>query len=94
MVLASLPRVSEALERDIRQASISVTCEFRYGAGDVLQVTMNPRERIPLTPVQIKLTVQDGQLSLFQGAPIEPEPEPVPNEGAIEPGDGDAPQEE
>lgn len=69
MFLESLPRLSEAMQNENASASFTATIQTSYNKGGELIAVVKPRERIPLAPEEIKLTVDDdGQLGLFEGA--------------------------
>ena len=75
MVVASLPRIGQAMIGSGGQASFSVTAQFRTLKDETMVCELKPRERIPLEKIQIKIAMEDGQLSLFEGPPAEPEDE-------------------
>lgn len=74
-VLASTPRVEEALSHDGGQASISCTVEFRHKpakmrkgeevAPEGFQAKVTFRERIPFEPRVHDLALDGGQLRLL-----------------------------
>jgi len=76
----SLPRIAEALDAGQAEASFSVTVQFKIikRKGEIVgyKAEFKPRERVPLEPKEYKLSLANGQLSLFQGEPAEPDEGP------------------
>lgn len=64
-MLNALPRIDNAL--DAGAASFSTTVQFpkRAKDDDSLTVLVKPRERVPVEPIEIKVS---RQLGLFDGA--------------------------
>ena len=67
-LLSSLPRIAEAMNSDAGSASFTVTAQFRTKKDETMVVDLKPRERVPLEPVELKVQLKNGQLSLFEGA--------------------------
>jgi hypothetical protein len=72
------PRLSEivaAVEGQERQASFSVTAEFKpigkakNPEGDLYKIMLKPRLRTPDEAIEINLQMVDGQLSLYERDP-------------------------
>ncbi len=61
-----LNEISRAVARNTGQVSFSATCVFSRSKDDVLQCKIEPRKRIPILPVVLKLDTVNGQLSLFE----------------------------
>jgi len=90
------PRLAEiiaAVEGEQRQASFSITMEFKPEGkannpdGDRYKVVLKPRLRTPDPAIEIDLKVVDGQLSLYEA----PDPLPIIEDEPDGAGD-DAPQ--
>lgn len=84
MIEKRLPSVSLALQDEpgSRPASISFTCSFTKLKNDEVEVKINPRERIPLKGVKMRLTMSDdGQLDLLDGTG---HPEEMPEQPAMD----------
>jgi len=71
-----LPEIIAAVEGEQRQASFSITMEFKPEGkadnpdGDRFKVILKPRLRTPDTAIKIDLQMVEGQLSLYE-PPVE-----------------------
>jgi len=75
MIEESLPRIAEAVSDAEATASFTVTAQFATNREGDLVVVLKPRERIPLDPIEHKLSLNGDQLALFEGAPRGAPPE-------------------
>ena len=71
ILLAQLPRVAEACERGVARSTVPMKFIFRVLRSGELVVELHPRKEIPLDPIVHKISVRQGQLSLFEGADAE-----------------------
>lgn len=65
MLLNSLPGIADAMRRGRGSASLTVTAQFKENKEQQIRVTLKPRERVPLEPVELVLKIADRQLALF-----------------------------
>ena len=76
-ISGSLPRIAEALQSGQAEASFTATVQFKVIKKNSMivgyQAVFKPRERVPLEPREYKLSLRDGQLSLFEGASTDEE---------------------
>jgi len=66
-----LPRIEDALSRGKSTASFTVACRFRVAKNGEVQATLAQTASIPLDNTSFKLSLRSGQLSLFEGSPVE-----------------------
>jgi len=64
MLTASMPRIQQAMKESGRQASFTVTAQFRSNREGEIELDLKPRERIPLETQTMKLTWKGEQLEL------------------------------
>jgi hypothetical protein len=63
---AELDEISTAVAHDLGQVSFSVTCVFYRDKEDNLLAKIEPRKRIPMPSIELKLNSVGGQLTLFE----------------------------
>lgn len=66
-----LPRIEDALSRGRSSATFSVSAKFRVAKDGEVTVKMSQSASIPMDSMAFKLSLRSGQLSLFQGEPVE-----------------------
>lgn len=68
LLVASLPRIDDAMAQAAGQASFSVTVAFREDREGRLLAKVTARERVPIEPEDIRIhRTAGGQLALFDG---------------------------